>query len=91
MKTIYKYELGKLGQQPTIKIPADAKFLSAKEQNNQLCVWALVNPKNKSIPYTFDIIATGQKLSDEFGKNEIFIDTIKQYDGAYIWHIFVKS
>ena len=46
MKTIYKYELNLYGT-TTLDLPIGAEILTVQIQFDKICIWALINPKNK--------------------------------------------
>lgn len=59
-KQIWKYEISP--SNTTIKMPKHAEVLSVQEQNGLTCIWVLINPKNESKDYFFEIFATGQPI-----------------------------
>jgi hypothetical protein len=68
-----------------IAVPTAARFLSAQIQGDQLCLWALVNPKAPLQLKRIVILGTGHPVPTEQMR---FIDTVQMENGALIWHIF---
>lgn len=103
MNTIYKYTVdsienivssnNKVGYE--IEMPVNAKVLSAKIQNGNLCVWAIVDPNYEMEIRTIFVIGTGWPLIDvmfasrkDLNHDPIFIDTIFIGGGTFVYHIF---
>ncbi len=84
--TIYKYPLAIIGSQH-IRMPSGANILCAQVQNETLCLWASVDPKEKSIDiHTIRIIGTGHPAPD---LDELhYIGTAQMNDGSLVWHVF---
>lgn len=87
MKQVFKYFLP-LGGECTLQLPRGAQVLSAKEQNGQLCLWALVDP-SETIMYDrfFSVLGTG---IPHFNTMVDFhhIDTIMMMGGQLVLHVF---
>jgi len=79
---IWKYELSITAMQE-IEVPLGARVLSAKMQDQRLCLWAMVDPNEQRIRMPIEIIGTGHKASNCYRE---FIDTV--IDGDRVWHIF---
>lgn len=60
-KTVLKYIL-----QPTttIKMPAGAKILKIEAQDNEPCLWVLVNPEAPKVKRHFSFYGTGTPIPD---------------------------
>jgi hypothetical protein len=86
---IFKYELITFIDKQTIKMPWQAKILSAKEQDGNLCLWALVDPDiGFEMDYTFHVIGTGNPIDPLISINNLhFIDTVVMSYGL-VWHVF---
>jgi hypothetical protein len=63
MKKIYKYDL-EITDEQFLELPAQAKVLSIGIQNNQLKLWALVNPDNFSTKHRVTIFGTGEPIQE---------------------------
>lgn len=83
---IWKYVL-QMEDEQTIKMPKGAKVLSVQMQNDEICVWALVDPAAELENKAFWIIGTGNPfyLDMNFAK---YIGTVQQLGGRLVWHIF---
>lgn len=61
MKSVYKYALSDAGYQ-SVAMPEDAEILTARPQNNVLCVWALVDTERPPVLRHFVIVPTGEAV-----------------------------
>jgi len=84
MKKIFKYKLMITGLQ-TVVMPKDAEILSVQVQYNDICIWALVDPKNELIERGFNIFGTGHEIPETVGK---YIGTFQIDDGRLVFHLF---
>lgn len=95
--TIYKYVLGNRNWGDTIKsidVPIGSKFLSAKAQGEDICLWYAVNSEEKEMRSDrWYQIGTGHHYNPiVFDINKAtFVDTIVNDDMGLVWHIFVKE
>lgn len=88
MKVIYKYELESFKYQ-SIKIPKDAKILTAQIQYDSIMLWAIVNPDNTELDFNFYVAPTGQPFPDDINIDDfIFINTVQIGGGSLIFHVF---
>lgn len=103
MNTIYKYTIdsienivsdnNKVGY--VIEMPFNSKILSAKVQNGNLCIWAMVDPNCELETRTVFVIGTGWPLIDvifatrkNIEQKVNFVDTVLLGNGAFVYHIF---
>lgn len=86
MKTIWKFELEIVDDQ-SIKLPRDSKILAVQTQNDNPCIWVLVNPDNDKEKVHIRIIGTGHPIEDNF--NGKHIGTFQVLNGSGIFHVFV--
>ena len=88
MKTIYKYNLETTDVQE-IKIYKGYQSLKVGyDGQNKLCLWALVESKNKTVKQTFYLFETGHQISNISKKK--YIGTVKDLTSksyVFIWHI----
>lgn len=84
MRTIWKFPLEVTDLQ-TIQMPVDAHFLSVGQQDDELMLWALVDPENQLIPTTFAIYGTGHPIGAA-ESDEYHVGTVQV--GPYVWHVF---
>lgn len=89
MKTIYKFILKSTDEQ-TLELPLGSKILSAKEQRDEIVLYALVNP-DEEIKVTYSILAygTGQNIDVKVSGYE-FLDTVLLNSGSLVFHFFYK-
>lgn len=88
MKTIWKFEL-KVTDHQTIKLPKEADILSVQSQNETVCLWALVNPKNELEDRYFEIFGTGHPIALETTLKE-YVGTFQLHGGSLVFHLFEK-
>lgn len=83
MKTVYKYPLA-IRDRQEIKMPGKPVLLNVGlDPQDDLCVWALVNPEHENKPMTFFVHGTGHPVdSDAY----IWLGTVRQ--GPFMWHVF---
>ena len=64
------------------------KVLSAKNQRNEIAVWALVDDQDVSYHRTLELmtIGTGWEVPESFFERWTFIDTVVL--SPYTWHLF---
>ena len=63
---VWKFEM-KLNDYAKVEMPQGAKVLDIKAQEGkQLCLWALVEPKNELEIYKFRIAGTGHHIDESF-------------------------
>jgi hypothetical protein len=85
MKTIYKYKLDlKAGQ--VIPMPINAEIIAVKNQDDDLCMWAIIDTDCEVRPtYRIEIYGTGHPM--EQGVNRTFLGTCVMPNGL-VWHVF---
>lgn len=84
METIYKYELG-FSDFQMIRLPAEAKILSAQKQRNSLYLWAQCDTRKPVQQRTIVIVGTGNPFPCPSHELK-FIDTVQ--DDMFVWHVF---
>lgn len=84
MKTIYKYPV-KITDAFTVDLPVGAEILTVQMQNDEPCMWVLVELE-PGIRETraFRIYGTGHMVNDK----DSYIGTFQQHDGRLVWHLF---
>jgi hypothetical protein len=87
MKTIYKYELSVEDNQ-IIKMPDGAKFLSLQTQNENPCIWMLVDTENKLVDIHFVTYGTGHEIKSGLGE---FVGTYQLNNGRLVFHVFKQN
>jgi hypothetical protein len=86
MKAIWKYEFS-IKDKFDIGMPYGADILDIQMQDEVPCIWAIVEPKNMSIPRHFRILGTGHLFDKETDKYRlIYVGTIHM--PPFVWHLF---
>lgn len=82
MKTIWKFTL-----QPEceLEMPKGAELLSVREQGEDICLWALVDPTADKEVRRFRGFGTGHDVPDQPMK---FIGTAHLHGGSLVFHVF---
>jgi hypothetical protein len=83
MSVIYKYPLIP-GQ--NVALPVGARILSAREQGQDVCVWASVDPDERLPGFEVFAVPTGGDVLE----SDQFIGTASLLDGSFILHIFAR-
>jgi len=81
MKIVYKYKIS-IFDDTLIWLPKGAEVLHADTQDDDIYIWALINPENKSEGRTFTVYGTGHEIHE----NVKYITTF--FHGRYVWHVF---
>jgi len=81
---VYKYEL--TSGVNTFDIPEGAQTLCVQEQNDVICLWALVDNERPTVQRTFIIYHTGQEIRVKAVK--AYIGTVQINGGYLVSHIF---
>ena len=86
MKTIWKFNVGGLGQ-TTIEMPRGAEILSVQAQRGEVVMWAAVDERAATEVRAFVVVGTGSREGvDEHTCR--FIGTVQLYDGDLVLHVF---
>lgn len=80
-KTIWKLTLNEALAR--VEVPKGTEFLTAREQNDQICVWFLCDPDAPKEARTLEICGTGSAGSD--GR---YLGSCHLRGGAFIFHVF---
>lgn len=87
MQKIYKYPL-EVKDVIILHAPKGAKILSAALHNNEICIWALVNPDEiEQEQVTIEVYGTGNIIETNMLERR-FLGTVVA--GRFVWHIFEK-
>jgi hypothetical protein len=85
MKKIFKYVL-KTTDVQSVEMPKGAEILSIQTQNDDPCIWALVDPEQEMEYRIFRIFGTGHDVMGDDTLN--YIGTYQQYGGSLVFHCF---
>lgn len=89
MKTtkIYKYSLALIDEQ-FIRAPRKLIPLAVNYQNEDLCLWAELDPEEEERRYLVTIVGTGQPINKKRG---VYIGTVVMPpSGRFVWHVFIR-
>ena len=83
--TIWKYEL-EITDEQTLVMPQGAKFLSAQNQNEKACLWAMVEPSNAKEVRRLHLFGTGHPVPADASMEHLGTFPLK--GGELIFHLF---
>ncbi len=87
-KMIFKYSIP-IDDEVTLKLPPGAQIISALNQRETMCLYAIVDPKGlNEEAHTVVIRGTGHPFRGNEGE---FIGTVSFADGGLIFHVFKKE
>lgn len=85
MKTIHKFVL-RTNEQP-VEMPVGAEILTAREQGDNICVWAMVDAQQTMREKrALRVFGTGHELPDD--PNLKYVGTAMLQGGALVKHVF---
>lgn len=93
MKTIYKHTLTEPDDFQEAILPADAKFLTAREQKDKVCIWYETDTdthQGNQATYEFAIYGTGHDIGRRWSRDreQVYLGTCSLHDGALIFHVY---
>ena len=87
-KTIYKYPI-KVTDGQNISLPIGAEILTIQVQNEiEVFMWALVDPKVDSEIRHIEIFGTGNPVGYDAGVSRKYISTFQLKGGSLVFHVF---
>lgn len=86
MLQVWKFPLA-IADSQQIEMPHGCKILHFAVQNDQPCIWALVDPDAEKGRVSFRLAGTGHPIEHEMDKLE-FIGTILIRNGSLVFHLF---
>jgi len=72
-----------------IVMPVGAEVLTVQSQNNEACLWALVDPDSERETRVFDVYGTGHNIRYDIGIDRKYIATFQLNDGL-VFHVFER-
>lgn len=85
-RSIYKYQL-KITDQQCLNLPIGAKILYIQNQNENLCLWALIDTEQlKAKTHTILCFGTGHPIPEQISIE--FIGTVQFSYGSLVFHVF---
>jgi len=86
VKTIWKYPVVVMDE-IWVYMPIGAEILDVQEQQDSICLWALVDSNEPLIKRKFRIFGTGRPVDlDDDEQTWKFIATVQST--PFVWHIF---
>ena len=67
-------------------MPKGATVLSVANQQDTLCLWAMVDPAAPEVFREFDVLGTGKAIPEW---ERVFIGTV--LIGQFVWHVFERN
>lgn len=84
-KVVYKYKLQITKVIQEVVLPLGAQILCIKMQNDELCMWALVDPdQTYNEVVKIRCAGTGHEITEDVE----YIDTVVLLDGELVFHFF---
>jgi hypothetical protein len=87
MKTIWKYELERTGEQ-RVEVPRNAKLLCIKTQHGKPCIWFEVETESGTEERIFSIFGTGHEIPQDMGVSYEYIDSFLVADDNLVFHVY---
>ena len=95
MKVIYKQELRLGCGEQTIRIVGLWTVLKVELQAGVPCVWFLCDIEGPETDVVFTTLGTGETRSDEWFKENLYLDTYQITDPGmtqvFVGHVFMRS
>lgn len=85
-QTIWKFPL-LMADMQCVSMPAGAKILTVQTQDNQPCLWALVDPNASTEKRCFEVFGTGHPVYPDIDHSQ-YISTFQLNGGALVYHDF---
>jgi len=85
-KAIFKYTLD-ADRSSDLLMPVGAKILHVHGQNDEMCVWAIVDPDAPMETRKFSIYGTGHPMNDE---PEVYIGSLHIFEEREVYHVFER-
>jgi hypothetical protein len=86
---IHKYKLKNDYGKQVVQMPKGAMILRVAFQDREIYVWARVLVEVELADYTFEVVATGQKLSTT--QMGVYVGTLHDEERGLVYHVFYKS
>lgn len=89
MQSVWKYTL-EAKESQKVEMPLGAKILSAEEQNDQIVIYAIVDPDEETYE-TFVVVVVGTGHETHFALHDMnFLNTVKMENGKLMFHVFYR-
>ena len=88
MKAVWKYTLKPA---VTLDIPVGSQILTIREQGEDICLWALVDPQAEKEPRRFLVMGTGHTVPDPDEGPALtltYVGSAHLHGGTLVFHAF---
>lgn len=82
-EVVWKYTLPKVMND--VEMPSGATVLTVAEQDNEICLWARVDPAAERETRTFQVVGTGHA---ELDGTETYLGSAQINNGNFVFHVF---
>jgi len=98
MKTVWKFPL-KPGKNEFM-LPKHSSALTVSAMTGEPCLWALVDPSQEKVPYTFLVLGTGHEGPDDLYQEEYIgtffvraehIGMMMGLPPVLVYHVFMRK
>lgn len=84
--TIWKYAIDRVDVR-WLEMPIGARIIHVGMQNEQITLWAIVDPKADCEKRAIRVVGTGNPFPD--ASECTHLGTV--FDGPFVWHVFVNG
>ena len=90
MKTMHKFKLDSNKDVTVVKMPAGAVVLHVHEQDNEPCLWAVVNDERRKVARKFRVIGSGREIDKRKSDTSKlpYVGTVHLDGGRVVAHVF---
>jgi predicted metal-binding membrane protein len=81
--TVWKFQL-RIEDLQSVAMPDGAEIIGVADQNDILCMWAIVDPDAAPVVRTFAIVGTGQPIPP----HAVYVHSARMRDSLLVWHVF---
>ena len=90
MKSIWKKQLHHTDGCIEVTMPKESRILSVQNQNEEVCIWYLVDTENENEKRYFEIFGTGHNIPVGMGIDREYIGTFQLRNGSLVFHLFER-
>lgn len=87
-KTIWKFKITPM--RSFVEMPIGAEILTVQTQDEEPCIWALVNPENSIEKRYIEVFGTGHHVPCDMGIERKYIGTFQLRGGSLVFHVFER-
>lgn len=90
-RVIWKFPISRRGG---AEMPRGAEFLhfglgrDFERDSDSFCIWALVDPNEPMVRVRYEIVPTGDDISDLLALGAVHRGTYVRSQGLVVWHLF---